>query len=251
MPVPNIERRTLTVAPEVRAVNDDGSIPMAGHAALFNSLSEDLGGFVEVIAPGAFKRTIKNNTDTRLLLNHDANFVLARTKSGTLRLAEDERGLYVEADMAPTSYARDLSILMERGDVNQMSFGFYVVRDHWGQMPDGVPLRTIQEAKVFDVSVVAFPAYPATEASLRSQQFDALIRTLGLSDLADEERDGLLDALTNLEITPERLPALIAARQSLESLIAATEATVPQPGRPTELAQRNLALLAQKYGLDI
>ncbi len=150
---------------EIRA--SDGEPPkIVGHAAVFNSLSEDLGFFREKIAPGAFAKTIQE-ADVRALWNHDPNFVLGRTKSGTLKLAEDEKGLAVEIIPPDTQWARDLMETMRRGDVDQMSFGFQVVKEEWeGDVNN--PIRVLKEVKLFDVSPVTFPAYPATDVQVRS-----------------------------------------------------------------------------------
>lgn len=161
--------RRLAPAGDLRmAEAEDGEARLVrGYAALYNSASEDLGGFTEVIAPGAFRDALGG--DTRALINHDANMVLGRTRSGTLRLSEDARGLAVEIDLPETQSARDLRASMARGDVNQMSFGFTVDHDTWDFRDDGTTVRTIHHVgELFDVSVVTFPAYPETEAALRS-----------------------------------------------------------------------------------
>lgn len=148
-----------------------------GYAAVFNSLSEDLGGFVERIAHGAFAKTIQD-ADVRALWNHDPNHVLGRNKSGTLRLAEDSRGLEYEVDAPDTQVARDLATSMERGDVSQSSFGFSKVRDDWGVTERDYPLRTLEEVRLFDVSPVTFPAYEAASSGVAMR---SLAAHLGLS----------------------------------------------------------------------
>src|SRR5690348_16195420 len=166
---PSIERRVINTKVEVRAAADGGSIPMAGHAALFNTRAEIFPGYFEEIAPGAFNDAIGRD-DVRLLINHDPNYVLARTASGTLRLSEDATGLANDADMAPTSYARDLAISMERGDITQVSFAFRAQAEDWTELPTGDWLRRINQVQLFDVSVVTYPAYEGTEAALRSAE---------------------------------------------------------------------------------
>ena len=145
---------------------------LVGYAAVFDSPSENLGGFREFIKRGAFKRSIESNVDCRALVDHDTRLVLGRRSSGTLQLAEDSRGLLIEVQMPDVSYARDLAELMRRGDVSQMSFGFTVPAggDEWGPPAAGDTLRTrtIKSVDLAEVSVVTFPAYPATEVSLRS-----------------------------------------------------------------------------------
>jgi len=150
---------------EIRA-NDNEQPKIVGHAAVFNSLSEDLGFFREKVAPGAFSKTIKE-ADVRALWNHDPNYVLGRTKSGTLKLVEDERGLAIEIVPPNTQWARDLLETMRRGDVDQMSFGFQVVKEEWEGDANN-PIRVLKEVKLFDVSPVTFPAYQATDVQVRS-----------------------------------------------------------------------------------
>jgi HK97 family phage prohead protease len=164
---------------ELRKDANGAAIGFAGHAAVFDertSIGNPLSwGFYEQVSPGAFTKTIQE-ADVRFLIDHDPSLLLARTKSGTLRLSEDKVGLSADADLAPTTYGRDLAVLLERGDVSQMSFGFQVVKDDWTveqvETNDGnsvdVEVRTIREAKLFDVSVVTFPAYEGTDAQLRS-----------------------------------------------------------------------------------
>lgn len=150
---------------EFRAAGEDSPPRIRGHAAVFNELSEDLGGFREKIAPGAFSRTL--GADVRALINHDPNLVLGRSTAKTLRMSEDADGLAVEIDLPDTAPARDLAASMERGDVNQMSFGFRTIEDKWDEV-DGRIERTLLRVDLFDVSVVTFPAYPQTDAAMRS-----------------------------------------------------------------------------------
>lgn len=165
-----IERRCVTVD-ELRAVAPDDGQDMrriGGYAALFNTLSEEMWGFREEIAPGAFARSLDNGADVRALYNHDPNYVLGRSTAGTLRLHEDERGLAFEIDLPETRYAEDLWRLIQRGDISQMSFGFRTVTDEW-RMQDGVPLRRLDEVELFDVSPVTYPAYGQTSVDVRSR----------------------------------------------------------------------------------
>lgn len=160
------EERRIAVA-ELRVVSADSGQKIAGHAAKFDLLSEDLGGFRERIAPGAFAKSIQS-ADVRALWNHDANIVLGRNKSGTLRLSEDSAGLAFEVDMPDTQLVRDMVLApIARGDVNQCSFGFYTVSDKWAKV-DGEWVRTLLECELFDVSPVTYPAYPQTDVAVRS-----------------------------------------------------------------------------------
>lgn len=158
----NAERRVAHVDLELRKRN--GIPTISGHAAVFGSLSSDLGGFREKIAPGAFSRAIRDKHDTRALFNHDPNRVLGRTPK-TLRLREDSVGLKVEID--PPKSEAGLLELMERGDVSQMSFGFVVTDDAWDETPHG-NVRTVRDVDLLDVSVVTYPAYAQTDAAVRS-----------------------------------------------------------------------------------
>lgn len=162
-----IERRTFKV--ELKSDSKNGAPVMRGIAAVFNSLSEDLGGFREKIAPGAFKNAIVTS-DVRALYNHDPNMVLGRTKSGTLKLEETDAGLAFEVEPPDTSFARDLQVSMQRGDIDQCSFGFTVAKGGATieRSSDGILVRTINEIKeLFDVSPVTYPAYTQTSCAVR------------------------------------------------------------------------------------
>lgn len=158
-----LEKRALASPPELRA---DGNAKVArGYAALFGSETE-VSFFREVISPGAFTDTLKK-ADVRALVDHDTGRVIGRSSAKTLRLSEDEKGLFVEIDLPDTSDGRDLATLLERGDISGMSFGFRVTHDEWDETVEPV-LRTIHQVELFEVSAVAFPAYPDTELALRS-----------------------------------------------------------------------------------
>lgn len=159
-----MERRALTAAPELRA--DGGAKVARGYAALFNSETDIGGYFREKIAPGAFKDAIGG--DIRALIDHDTGRVIGRSASGTLRLSEDEKGLFVEIDLPDTTDGRDLAVQLERGDISGMSFGFAVTHDEWDETGD-IPLRTIHAVELYEVSAVAFPAYGDTSIALRSR----------------------------------------------------------------------------------
>lgn len=156
------------------AINDQPAI-ISGYAAVFNSKTSIGDYFEEIIMPGAFSRSITTNSDIRALFNHDWNNVLGRTKSGTLRLSEDDRGLKFEVELPNTSLARDLAESMARGDINQCSFGFYIEdagKETWDYSVEPA-LRTIHEVELFEISIVSLPAYDDTEAALvRSKEID-------------------------------------------------------------------------------
>ena len=159
------ERRTFTVR-DIETRAEDGTLRMAGYAAVFNEPSLPL-PFIEKIAPGAFRKTLTETPDVRLLINHEG-LPLARTKNGTMRLYEDAKGLYFEAELADTQEARDLHTLVARGDVDQMSFAFRVIRQKWN---DDRTERMLTEVSLADgdVSIVTYPAYPATSVEARER----------------------------------------------------------------------------------
>lgn len=182
LPMTQSGRRAVALTGiEVRA--EGGEVSVRGHAAVFDTptmIGPPGVGFEEIIAPGAFRKTLADAADVRLLFNHNPDLVLARTKSGTLRLSEDRQGLAVDARLAPTQVGRDLAVLIERGDVSQMSFGFRVVKDRWEnvQRADGTTAerRTVLEAQLFDVSSVTYPAYDETDLALREAQLTRELR---------------------------------------------------------------------------
>lgn len=159
-----LERRALTRQPEIR-IADKGKVA-AGYAALFDKETNIGGYFREKIAKGAFSKSLKES-DVRALIDHDSGRVIGRSTSGTLRLKEDSTGLSVEIDLPDTNDGRDLAVQLERGDISGMSFGFRVTHDEWDESGD-IPIRTIHEVELFEVSAVAFPAYDDTFIALRS-----------------------------------------------------------------------------------
>lgn len=160
------EGRKLKDSFELRLV--DNKPRLVGHAAVFNSRSEEIFGFYEVIEPGAFRNALKKS-DVRFLINHEG-MPLARTDSGTMSLAEDERGLAFDAELDPQD--PDVQRLMpkiRRRDINQMSFGFLVGDGQRWSRDGEILLRTIREFdEIFDVSAVTYPAYKQTNIQARS-----------------------------------------------------------------------------------
>jgi HK97 family phage prohead protease len=166
-----IERRTYTVRNVETRQEDDGVMRLSGYAAVFNDPSVPL-PFSERIAPGAFRKTLSETPDVRLLINHEG-LPLARTKNETLTLSEDEVGLRFDAELPDTSEARDLYTLIQRGDVDQMSFAFRVIRQKWNSDRSE---RTLTEVSLADgdVSVVTYPAYPTTTVEAREHLVRAI-----------------------------------------------------------------------------
>jgi HK97 family phage prohead protease len=162
---PEFERRFVTH--EVRMVEVEGQRHLVGYGAVFDQRSENLGGFIEEIAPGAFTRTLAE-ADVRGLMNHDSNLILGRTGAGTMALREDDIGLRYDISLPETSYASDLIVSLERGDINQSSFGFRLRKDLWTLQEDEPQIRRLLDVDLFDTGPVTFPAYPQTSAEART-----------------------------------------------------------------------------------
>jgi uncharacterized protein len=183
-----IERRFTLSSPSIRTGGSTGGTArqVSGYAALFNSRSQDLGGFYEVIQPGAFDAVLNDNCVA--LFNHDNNLILARSRNGrgTLKIGTDSKGLWYRFDAPKTQAGNDLLVSLERGDVSESSFGFIIAEDRWGKV-NGMPLRTITKlARLLDISPVVSAAYTATSVQLdtlpgaRSEPLDLAERRLRL-----------------------------------------------------------------------
>ena len=186
-----IEKRTNEVQFELRAVENGDGMTFTGYAAVFNSPSEPL-PFIERIAPGAFKRSLKARNDIKLLWNHDTGSVLGSTRAGTLKLEEDSHGLRVTAMLPETSLGKDVRTLVQRGDVSAMSFGFSVPANGDSWNTDGTE-RTLRSVRIHEVSIVAFPAYSQTAGTAAVRSFD------GVAKRAEVDADELADAMLAIE----------------------------------------------------
>lgn len=187
---------------EVRAEGD--GLTFRGYAAVFNSWSEDLGGFRERIRPGAFAKSLREQRAIKMFLNHNSDIVLASTRKGSLTLTEDDKGLLAEASLPDNEWGRPVADAVRRGDIDSMSFGFQVVKDAW----EGDAERELIEARLFEVSpVTAWPAYPATSATVRE-----------LAEAIEVEPDELSAAFAALkleaDLTEDQHRVLIAAINS-------------------------------------
>jgi HK97 family phage prohead protease len=199
------EVRTNSVDFEVRAEGD--GMTFTGYASVFNSPSEDLGGFVEYVAPGAFKRSLQSRNEVKLLWNHDAGEPLASLRGGTMQLIEDSRGLKVTAQLPQTSRGRDVAELLRTKVIDSMSFGFNVIRDSWST--DG-KIRTLESVRLFETSIVSFPAYSQTTATVRSAQTinpdelaDALLKLESGEELDTKSAELITDVVAKLKAQPE------------------------------------------------
>jgi HK97 family phage prohead protease len=199
------EVRVNTTSFEVRAEGD--GMTFTGYASVFNSPSEDLGGFIEYVAPGAFKRSLQSRNEVKLLWNHDAGEPLASLRGGSMTLTEDEIGLKVSAQLPNTTRGRDVAELLRTNVINEMSFGFNVIKDTWSR--DG-QTRTLESVRLFEVSVVSFGAYKATTASVRSQPTinpdqlaDALLKLESGEELDEASASLITEVVTKLKSSPE------------------------------------------------
>ena len=183
---------------------EDGKEVVIGYGSVFNSRSENLGGFYEYISPEAITNETIKNSDVRALINHDPNLILARSKNGegNLKLSIDERGLRYEYEMPDLSYARDLSTNLKNGNISQSSFAFTIASDgeNWDTDKEGRDIRTITKIdRLFDISSVTYPAYPDASSDLVVAQ-----RSLSLykenKEKKEEENDLVMRSLAKLKI---------------------------------------------------
>lgn len=226
-----MEKRSFQLI-ELRANEDNTAIE--GYASVFNKKSEDLGGFREIIKPGAFKDAIPKS-DVRALFNHDPNFVLGRTTNGTLELSEDDKGLKVRiSPIMENSWVKDLVNSMKRGDIDQMSFGFTVEDDNF-ETVQGENIRTINKVQeLFDVSPVTYPAYPQTSVSARMKKSGIDIDKLEVI-LAKEER-----SKEEIEVIDNAIEILNKFKPVVEEDGAKSENELKYYKRKLKLAEINL-----------
>ena len=229
-----LETRINSAQFEVRETEEGMSF--SGYAAVFNSDSQPL-PFTERIAPGAFRGSLRNRNDIKLLWNHDTASVLGSTRAGTLKLTEDDRGLYVEAMLPNTTVGRDARELISRGDVDAMSFGFTVARggDEWSS--DG-SVRTLTKINLHEVSIVAFPAYTATAGSTAVRGLDKVAKR------AEVDPDALADALLKIENGED----ITSDDRNLISTVLDKLAPVEEPAQP-DVGLEMLALKKKKLEL--
>jgi len=188
----NIENRFET--------KENGVESVVGYGSIFNSRSENLGGFYEYISPTAISKETIEKSDVRALINHDASLILARSTAGTLDLSVDEKGLRYSFQIPETSYGKDLAINMKNGNLNQSSFAFTVGSDDWTTDEDGNDIRTITAIdKLFDISVVSYPAYSQAESDLVVAQ-RGLAMYKEKKEIQNEENDLVARSLAKLKI---------------------------------------------------
>jgi HK97 family phage prohead protease len=228
-----IERRVKNdVDFELRLLTTESDgMQFSGYAAVFDSDSEPL-PFIERILPGAFKRSLKARNEVKLFKNHNMDEVLASTRSKTLRLTEDSKGLLAEATLPDTTAGRDLAVLMKRGDVHSMSFGFSVPPKGDVFSNDGMT-RQLKEIRLHEVSIVTgFPAYTATTASVRSLDI--------LATRTNVDIDALADAMVKLE-AGEQLQNSDA--DLLQEVVSKLRENTPSTDELLDLKRKHLDLL--------
>jgi HK97 family phage prohead protease len=199
------EVRTNSVDFEIRSEGD--GMTFTGYASVFNSPSDDLGGFIEYVAPGAFKRSLQSRNEVKLLWNHDSGEPLASLRGGTMQLVEDSVGLRVTAKLPNTTRGRDIAELLRTKVIDSMSFGFNVIKDSWSR--DG-QTRTLESVRLFETSIVSFPAYSATTATVRSapsinadELADALLKLESGEELDEKNANLITDVVAKLKAQPE------------------------------------------------
>lgn len=171
-----IQTRTLVKGLEIREAKDKKYIgTLVGYAAKFDKESRDFGGYVEVIKPGAFKRSLgltDDLHDVRALFGHDSKMILARRSAGTLEISEDSIGLAVSIHLVDTQLNRDTLTNVRAGNLDSMSFGFLPVKQAWaiGQEKSDPDRRELLDVDLLEVSLVAWGQYDDTEISARDLQ---------------------------------------------------------------------------------
>jgi len=235
----DLEIRTYDTEPlELRAAESGDGMSFSGYAAKYDSPSLPL-PFIERIAPGAFTRTLKSRNDIRMYVNHDDRMVLASTRSKTLRLEERSDGLFVEADLPPTTFGNDLRILLDRKIVNTMSFGFSTVKDSWS---DDGNNRTLEQVRLHEVSVVTgVAAYPATTASVRNLR---LIAKRTATDI-----DALSDAIAALEAGELNDDQASLLRTVVDKATPQAEEIPADPTTPLSVLSNKLDLIAKHLNI--
>ena len=184
---------------ESRLTKREGKDVVIGHAAVFNSLSEDLGGFKEKIMPGAFDDVLDN--DVRAYFNHNPDYLLGRTSAGTLRLSVDNKGLRYELDIPDTTVGRDLKENMRLGNITQSSFAFTIGKngDSWERGENGNDIRIINKVnRLYDVSPVSLPAYPSANDLALAQRSNFIDKEKQKQE--DEQRFEVKNSLLKLQI---------------------------------------------------
>jgi HK97 family phage prohead protease len=185
-----MKREIRIFSQELRAAGTDAAPKIEGMAASFGTVA-DIGSFREVIQRGAFTRTLADQTQEIVaLFNHNQDVILGRKSAGTLKLEQDDKGLRFSCSIPSTTAARDVYENLKIGNIRECSFGFGIddpdTDENWAPQSDGTMLRTLKNVRLFDVSVVTFPAYGGTSASARHVVADYVEARMAGATLAQE-----------------------------------------------------------------
>jgi len=166
------ERRSWTPLVEHRTDEGKDQVIFKGHPIVYDQLSEimytpDGEPFRERVKPGAWDMDT-SSMDVEALVDHDSKMLLASTRTGRIKIGEDDTGIAVEITPIMTSYARDTALLVEAGEKNKMSYGFYALEDSWDDGEDDIPVRTLNQMAVFDFTITGRPAYPQTDVGVEA-----------------------------------------------------------------------------------
>lgn len=206
----DLEVRTAALGPVELREGGNGIGRLSGYAAVFNRLSQNLGGFVEQVDPGAFAKSLADEVPVMARGNHDDAYLLGTTWAGTLALEVDGTGLRYTVDLPDTSAGRDFRELARRGDVKWSSFAFRTIEDEWSETDQGFPLRTLRAVQLVDVAPVNSPAYLDTSVALRSLGERRPVETPAPDEARSGDDGGQVDNHPRL--------ALIARRHALLAL---------------------------------
>ena len=232
----------LWVGTEIRAITDDPEKRIAtGYAAKFNSYSEDLGGYREVVRAGAFRKTLNDGPDIAAVWNHNMDIVVGRVSSGTLILSEDADGLPAEIHFGDSPEAISKFESIKRGDVYQMSFRFRVIKDRWTTDENkDLDLRELLEVQLYEVSPVVFPAYKASSIGVRS-----------IEETTDDLESSLTRAIkrgNQEEIsTVKRAIARLTERRNEPVITPLVEEPIEHSAKSLEMYKRKLQLEEYEY----
>ena len=194
----DMEKRIFNINSRVEE-RENGKEVVIGHASIYDSRSNNLGGFYEYIARGAFTDELIEKSDVRALINHNPDKVLARSTAGTLKLEADEKGLRYEFQIPQTSYGQDLAINLKNGNISQSSFAFTVKEDEWSSDDEGNDIRTITSIdRLYDISAVTYPAYNDSESFVVAQRGLSLYKEK--KEKQKEENDLVARSLAKLKI---------------------------------------------------
>jgi len=235
----NVEFRSFDAdIVEVRAAESGNGMTFGGYAARYDSPSLPL-PFIETIAPGAFDRTLKSKNDIRAYINHDERLILGSTRAKTLRLDNRSDGLYSEIDLPDTTYARDLSVSIARGDTRTMSFGFSTVKDQWKDANN----RVLNEVRLHEVSVVTgVAAYPATTASVRNLTVIAKRTEIDVEVLSDA-----IAALEAGEMSNDQADVLLSVVDRSRPAVDVVEPEQVAAITPLTVLMKQLDLIAKTF----